>query len=122
MKSNRIQVGVDISKHKLDLCMLTSEGQVVLRHRSFPNSAGGYRQLRETLLNAVQAGDYRGIDVGGSPPATTGCRSFCQRKYQEVNKHPHKRALVLTACKSVGLFVGLLHRKEPYRSPEGRRA
>jgi len=65
MKETRLQVGVDISKHKLDLCMLTAEGQVVVRHRSFPNSADGYRQLRETLLNAVQAGDYRGIDVGG---------------------------------------------------------
>jgi len=43
---------------------------------------------------------------------------FYQRKYQEVPKHPHKRALVLTARKSVGLFVGLLHRNEAYRSQE----
>ena len=43
---------------------------------------------------------------------------FYQRKYQEVPKHQHKRALVLTARKSVGLFVGLLHRNEAYRSKE----
>jgi transposase len=43
---------------------------------------------------------------------------FYQRKYQEVSKHQHKRALVLTARKSVGLFVGLLHRNEAYRSKE----
>jgi hypothetical protein len=44
---------------------------------------------------------------------------FYARKYQEASKHHHKRALVLTARKSVGLIVGLLHRNEPYRSKEG---
>jgi transposase len=45
-------------------------------------------------------------------------QAFYQRKYHESTKHAHKRALVLTARKSIGLFVGLLHRNEPYRSPE----
>ena len=45
-------------------------------------------------------------------------RAYYQRKYQEATTHRHKRAIVLTARKSVGLFVGLLHRQEPYRSPE----
>jgi transposase len=45
---------------------------------------------------------------------------FYDRKYQEASKHHHKRALVLTARKSVGLVVGLLHRNEPYRSQERR--
>jgi hypothetical protein len=44
---------------------------------------------------------------------------FYARKYREASKHRHKRALVLTARKSVGLVVGLLHRNEPYRSKEG---
>jgi transposase len=44
---------------------------------------------------------------------------FYQRKFKEVSKHRHKRALVLTARKSIGLFVGLLHRNEAYRSQEG---
>lgn len=43
---------------------------------------------------------------------------FYRRKYQEVSKHKHKRALVLTARKSIGLFVGLLHRNEAFRSRE----
>jgi hypothetical protein len=43
---------------------------------------------------------------------------FYARKYREASKHHHKRALVLTARKSVGLVVGLLHRNEPYRSKE----
>lgn len=45
--------------------------------------------------------------------------AFYARKYREATKHQHKRALVLTARKSVGLVVGLLHRNEPYRSQEG---
>jgi transposase len=45
---------------------------------------------------------------------------FYAHKYREATKHQHKRALVLTARKSVGLVVGLLHRNEPYRSLEER--
>jgi len=45
--------------------------------------------------------------------------AFYARKFQEAAKHHHKRALVLTARKSVGLVVGLLHRNEPYRSNQG---
>jgi hypothetical protein len=44
---------------------------------------------------------------------------FYAHKYRQPSKHKHKRALVLTARKSVGLVVGLLHRNEPYRSKEG---
>ena len=47
-------------------------------------------------------------------------KAFYARKYRESSKHHHKRALVLTARKSVGLVVGLLHRNEPYRSQEDR--
>jgi transposase len=48
-------------------------------------------------------------------------QAFYKRKFQEATKHHHMRALVLTARKSVGLIVGLLHRNEPYRSKEARR-
>jgi hypothetical protein len=48
-------------------------------------------------------------------------QAYYARKYRESSKHHHKRALVMTARKSVGLFVGLLHRNEPYRSEEARR-
>jgi len=43
---------------------------------------------------------------------------YYQKKYAEVNRHRHKRALVLTARKSIGLYVGLLHRKEAFRFEE----
>ena len=42
--------------------------------------------------------------------------TYYARKFREASKHHHKRALVMTARKSVGLVVGLLHRNEPYRS------
>lgn len=48
-------------------------------------------------------------------------QAYYERKYRETKKHQHKRALVLTARKSIGLFVGLLHRNEPYRPQEARR-
>jgi hypothetical protein len=44
---------------------------------------------------------------------------FYAYKHRQASKHKHKRALVLTARKSVGLIVGLLHRNEAYRSKEG---
>ena len=44
--------------------------------------------------------------------------AYYQKKFSESNKFSHKRALVLTARKSVRLYVGLLHRMEPFRSEE----
>lgn len=44
--------------------------------------------------------------------------AYYQKKYGEANKFRHKRALVLTARRSVRLIVGLLHRNEPYRSKD----
>jgi len=43
---------------------------------------------------------------------------FYKLKFQEATQHKHKRALILSARKSIGLFVGLLHRKEAYRPQE----
>ena len=41
--------------------------------------------------------------------------AFYQRKYNEVPKHQHKRAIVLTARKLVRLVVRLLTTNQPYR-------
>lgn len=42
-------------------------------------------------------------------------RNYYQRKYKEVRKHQHKRAVVLCARKLVRLVVRLLTTNEPYR-------
>jgi DNA-dependent RNA polymerase auxiliary subunit epsilon len=41
--------------------------------------------------------------------------AFYQRKHDEVPKHQHKRAVVLTARKLVRLVVRLLTTNQPYR-------
>ncbi len=60
----------------------------------------GNRYLRYYF---IQAADKMRIHI----PAYA---AYYARKFKEVSKHQHKRAMVLTARKSVGLFVGLLHR------------
>ena len=51
-------------------------------------------------------------------------RAFYESKYQEVSKHKHKRALVLTARKLVRLIFALLSKGQLYRpaavQPAGR--
>jgi transposase len=41
-------------------------------------------------------------------------KSYYQKKYQEVKKHRHKRALVLTARKLVRLVFALLAKNQYY--------
>ena len=74
-------------------------------------SKAGNAYLRYYLIQAAEHLRWREPEY----------RCYYQGKYTETTKHKHKRALVLTARKSVGLFVGLLHRNEPYRSREERR-
>ncbi len=45
-------------------------------------------------------------------------RDYYQAKYQQAKHHKHKRAVILTARKALGLFVVLLHHQEPYRAKE----
>ncbi|MEG6520444.1 IS110 family transposase [Desulfotomaculum sp. 1211_IL3151] len=47
-------------------------------------------------------------------------KDFYQKKYDEVPKHKHKRALVLTARKLVRLVFSLLNTKQLYTPPERR--
>ena len=44
--------------------------------------------------------------------------AYYSKKYIQATKHHHKRALVLTGRKAVGLIVGLLHHHEFYRPEE----
>ena len=74
------------------------------RHLAKP----GNHYLRYAIIQAAN-GMRRHI------PAYT---QFYTLKYRQATKHKHKRALVLTARKSVGLFVGLLHRNEAFRTKE----
>jgi hypothetical protein len=84
-----------------------ASGQFSAQER--PLSKRGNAYLRYYL---IQAADH----MRQSIPSYS---RFYARKYAQVTKHQHKRALVLTGRKAVGLFVGLLHRQETYRPEEG---
>jgi hypothetical protein len=71
-------------------------------------SKKGNRYLRYYLIEAANRMRLR----------IPAYQTFYAKKYQEVPKHRHKRALVLTARKGLGLMVGLLHRQENYRPQE----
>ena len=46
-------------------------------------------------------------------------QAYYRAKFTQATKHKHKRALVLTGRKALGLFVALLRHQEPYRAEEG---
>jgi len=83
--------------------------------------------------NRNQSGNFDGVERNLSSfankylryyivEATSSCirhnflfiKSFYDRKYLEVTKHQHKRALVLSARKFVRLIFGLLHKNQYY--------
>jgi transposase len=68
-------------------------------------SRSGNRFLRYYLCEAAQLVRLHAPEY----------RDYYHRKYQEVRKHQHKRAVVLTARKLVRLVVRLLTTNEPYR-------
>lgn len=65
----------------------------------------GNRYLRYYLCEAANAIRH----------AVPEYRAYYDRKFHEVRKHQHKRAIVLTARKLVRLVVRLLTTNEPYR-------
>lgn len=44
--------------------------------------------------------------------------SYYRKKYDQATKHKHKRAIVLTGRKALGLFVGLLRQQVTYQAEE----
>lgn len=72
-----------------------------------PLTRRGNRYLRYYFCEAANAVRMRDADYA----------AFYDRKYHQVKKHQHKRALVLTARKLVRLVVRLLITNQPYRPP-----
>ena len=71
-----------------------------------PRKRSGNAFLRYYLCEAAQLVRMRDAEYG----------AYYQKKYDEVPKHKHKRALTLTARKLVRLVVRLLTTNEPYRA------
>lgn len=60
---HRLQVGMDVGRNKVDLCLLAPNGEILIKHRGFANSEVGYRQVRELLLEVLQAQAFEGVDI-----------------------------------------------------------
>lgn len=65
MKEQRLQVGIDFSMKKADLCLLHPDGQPVEIHRSFSNTSSGYSKAQRFLLETMQEHSFEGIDISG---------------------------------------------------------
>jgi transposase len=70
-----------------------------------PMTQAGNRYLRYYLCEAANSVRMRDAEY----------QAYYERKYDEVRKHQHKRAIVLTARKLVRLVVRLLTTNQPYR-------
>jgi hypothetical protein len=64
MKNTPLQVGLDISQKRLDVCTMGANGEVLLNHRSFANNRHGYESLKQVLLEQVSDHDFAGLDIG----------------------------------------------------------
>jgi transposase len=65
MNANRLQVGIDFSHQRADLCLLFPDGQPLLSHQAFANSRRGYQTARQLLLDSLHAYGFDGLDVSG---------------------------------------------------------
>jgi hypothetical protein len=61
-RDQRLVVGIDIGRSKVDLCLLHPNGQPLEMHQSFANSASGYEQARQLFLQTLSAQGLSGID------------------------------------------------------------
>lgn len=65
MNLNRLQVGIDFSHPRADVCLLHPDGQMLVDHQAFANSQPGYQQVRQVLLENVHQHAFAGVDVSG---------------------------------------------------------
>jgi transposase len=65
MSPNRLQVGIDFSQQRADVCLLFPDGQPLLSHQAFANSQPGYQQARQLLLDTLHTYAFDGLDVSG---------------------------------------------------------
>jgi transposase len=82
-------------------------------------SSGGFvsQNTRLTKIGNVYARYYFILGANALRRFNLEYKAFYWRKYQEVPKHQHKRALVLTARKLVRLVHALLTKNVPYVRP-----
>ena len=112
----------DIRRFPDDDAVAKMAGLVWPRH----NSADFEAEDRRMLRSANKYLRYHLVEAANAIRMhDASYRAYYESKYQEVSKHKHKRALVLTARKLVRLVFALLSKGQLYRSspapqPAGR--
>lgn len=66
---NRLHVGIDFSRDRADLCLLSPEGETIVRHRTFPNSPSGYAMARELITQTLETHGYQALDISAEATA-----------------------------------------------------
>lgn len=63
MSHNRLQVGVDVSKKRLDFALMRPTGELIERHQPFPNSLPGFERAKALLVKVMAEQGLDGIDL-----------------------------------------------------------
>jgi transposase len=63
--SQRLQAGLDIHLKYNSVCLMTSEGEVVVPHQRFTNNWPGLQAFIDLLAQVLTDGLFDGLDIGG---------------------------------------------------------
>ena len=96
MKPFRLQVGIDVSKRRLEVCVLSPEGNI-LQQRTFPNTLPGYQALREALRSIQEAGGFAGIDLGAESTGPYWLPLFLYAQQDEAWEPGELQTMLLNA-------------------------
>jgi transposase len=64
-QERRLQIGIDFSKGKADICVLGPQGEVIEKHHRYANSCSGYEQFKLQVLETMEAYAFEGLNISG---------------------------------------------------------
>ena len=111
----KLFVGIDVSSKDMKACLMNQEGET-LSTLTVANNLPGATELRDAIVHTSRVHHIKMIQIGME---ATSVYSYYSKKYREVPKHQHKRALVLTARKLVRLIDALLRNNQIYVAQKG---
>ena len=74
--SKRLLAGLDIHLKHNHVCLMTQDGQMVLPHQRFDNNWPGLQEFIGVLDNALNEGQFEGIDIAGEATGMLWFHSF----------------------------------------------
>jgi transposase len=103
MNGDQLQVGLDISQKRLDVCTMRANGEVLLNHRSFANNRHGYEALKQMLLGQISENGFTGLDIGAESTGYYWLPLFLQLQADE-SWQEHEQTLYLLNSRQVYWF------------------